>query len=169
MANVQEGGTVQPQTAGNDLAHPGAVLSIARPALGLCSRPARNDGWLCKPGGGGWSAPGVRTRLEPGGGAEHNATVGGDMEERIEGLHKSVSRISQRMVAPQTWLGSEDVNVLQAFCDLLELVQQMNTQIAIHTHLPGPTPAPVDAATFTAKATTARQLNEMLVLITIST
>ncbi|NWD86279.1 tyrosine-type recombinase/integrase [Pseudomonas sp. K5002] len=30
----KEGGTVQPQTAGNDLAHLGAVLSIARPAWG---------------------------------------------------------------------------------------------------------------------------------------
>lgn len=30
----EEGGGVQPQTAGNDLAHLGAVLSIARPAWG---------------------------------------------------------------------------------------------------------------------------------------
>lgn len=35
----KEGGTVQPQTAGNDLAHLGAVLSIARPAWGYLVDP----------------------------------------------------------------------------------------------------------------------------------
>lgn len=35
----KEGGTVQPQTAGNDLAHLGAVLSIARPAWGYAVDP----------------------------------------------------------------------------------------------------------------------------------
>jgi integrase len=35
----REGGTVQPQTAGNDLAHLGAVLSIARPAWGYAVDP----------------------------------------------------------------------------------------------------------------------------------
>lgn len=35
----KEGGTVQPQTAGNDLAHLGTVLSIARPAWGYAVDP----------------------------------------------------------------------------------------------------------------------------------
>lgn len=35
----KEGGSVQPQTAGNDLAHLGAVLSIARPAWGYAVDP----------------------------------------------------------------------------------------------------------------------------------
>jgi len=35
----KEGGSVQPQTAGNDLAHLGAVLSIARPAWGYEVEP----------------------------------------------------------------------------------------------------------------------------------
>jgi integrase len=35
----KEGGSVQPQTAGNDLAHLGAVLSIARPAWGYEVNP----------------------------------------------------------------------------------------------------------------------------------
>ncbi len=71
-------------------------------------------------------------------GQKHNATVGGDMEERIQGLRKSVAAVSQRLVAPKTWSGSEGVNVLQVLCDLLDLVQQMNAQLASHTH--GPTP-----------------------------
>lgn len=77
-------------------------------------------------------------------GQNHNATVGGDMQERIQGIRRSL--------APQTWLGSEGVNVLQVICDLLDLVQAMNTQLAAHTHVPGPTPSPTDAAQFNAKA-----------------
>jgi len=70
-------------------------------------------------------------------GQKLNATVGGDLQEQIQGLRKSVSGISQRLQAPKTWLGSESVNVLQVLCDLLDLVQEMNTQLAVHIHLPG--------------------------------
>lgn len=98
-------------------------------------------------------------------GQKHTATVGGDMEERIEGLRKSVAAVSQRMVAPQTWLGSDGVNVLQVLCDLLELVQQMNAQLAGHTH--GPTPVPSNSAMFTGYATEVLQLKGLLKPITL--
>ena len=77
-------------------------------------------------------------------GQKLNATIGGDMQERIQGIRRSL--------APQTWLGSEGVNALQILCDLLDLVQEMNVQLAGHTHVPGPTPSPTDATGFTAKA-----------------
>jgi len=92
-------------------------------------------------------------------GQKHNATVGGDMQERIEGIRRSI--------APQTWLGSEGVNVLQVLLDLIELVQQMNTQLASHTHVPGPTPSPSDAANFSANATSAAMLAGKLEPITL--
>lgn len=98
-------------------------------------------------------------------GQKHNATVGGDMEERIEGLRKSVAAVSQRLMAPKTWLGSEGVNVLQVLCDLLDLVQQMNTQLASHTH--GPTPPPGNAAAFTSAATAAQGMGDQLRPITL--
>jgi len=100
-------------------------------------------------------------------GQKHNATVGGDMQERIQGLRQSVAVVSQRLQAPKTWLGSEGVNVLQVLCDLLDLVQQMNTQLAVHTHVPGPAPAPADAEGFAAKAVLARQLAVKLRPITL--
>lgn len=37
-------------------------------------------------------------------------------------------------------------------CDLLDLLQEMNVQLAGHTHLPGPTPSPTDAAVFRSQA-----------------
>ncbi|WP_240322047.1 hypothetical protein [Pseudomonas protegens] len=85
--------------------------------------------------------------LNPVVGQKLNATVGGDLQEQIHGLRKSVSGISQRLQAPKTWLGSESVNVLQVMCDLLDLVQEMNMQLAKHTH--GITPPPDTAEIFT--------------------
>ncbi|GAB5346298.1 hypothetical protein PFUM301598_47750 [Pseudomonas fluorescens] len=100
-------------------------------------------------------------------GQKHNAMVGGDMEERIQGLRQSVATVSQRLVAPKTWLGCEGVNILQILCDLLDLVQQMNIQVAAHTHQPGSTPAPSDATEFTSKAAKALQLKTLLKPITL--
>lgn len=77
---------------------------------------------------------------------KHNATVGGDMHERIEGGRESVAGVSQRMQAAKSWIGSANVNVLQVLCDLLDLVHEMNTQLAAHSHLPGTAPSQVDFA-----------------------
>ncbi len=100
-------------------------------------------------------------------GQKHNATVGGDMQERIKGLRKSVAGASQRLQAPKNWIGSEGVNLFQVVCDTLDLLQQMNTQLAAHTHLPGPSPSPSDATAFTAKAATAQILAAKLLEVTL--
>ncbi|MFJ2287976.1 hypothetical protein ACIOUF_16700 [Pseudomonas iridis] len=83
-------------------------------------------------------------------GQKHNATVGGDMRERINGMRESLVTVSQRLSAPKTWLGSDQTNALQILCDLLEVVQEMNTQLAGHVH--GATPMPNNSASFTAQA-----------------
>lgn len=100
-------------------------------------------------------------------GQKHNATVGGDMQERIEGLRESVAKAGQRMQAPKNWIGSEGVNLFKIVCDTLTLLQEMNIQLAAHTHLPGPIPSPSDAAGFTTKATEAAALNTKLTPITL--
>lgn len=94
-----------------------------------------------------------------------NATVGGDMQEQIQGLRRSVVGVSQRLQAPKTWLGSEGVNVLQILCDLLDLVEKMNIQLAAHTHMPGPAPAAKDATAFTKSAYKASDLLATLISI----
>ncbi|WP_455827808.1 hypothetical protein [Pseudomonas kilonensis] len=98
-------------------------------------------------------------------GQKHNATVGGDMEERIQGLRKSVTTVSQNMTAPKTWIGSEGVNVLRVLGDLLDLVQDMNFQLAAHTH--GQAPVPTTAAEFAVAATKAALLAEELGAVTL--
>nr|WP_238347292.1 P2 family phage major capsid protein [Pseudomonas taiwanensis] len=100
-------------------------------------------------------------------GQKLNATIGGDLQERIEGLRRSVAGKSQRLQAPKTWLGSEGVNVLQVLCDLLDLVQQMNIQLASHTHVPGPVPRNSDASDFKIKASEAAALAIQLRDITL--
>lgn len=89
-------------------------------------------------------------------GQKLNATVGGDLQEKIQGLRRSV--------APKNWIGSEGVNVLQVLCDLLDLVQQMNTQIAGHVH--GSSPTPSNAGDFGANASRAAGLSGKLKPIT---
>jgi hypothetical protein len=100
-------------------------------------------------------------------GQKHNATVGGDMQERIEGLRKSVAGVSQQLQAPKNWIGSEGVNLFQVVCNVLDLLKEMNTQLAAHTHVPGPTPSPTDAAAFTMDATKAGLLSAKLKAITL--
>jgi len=100
-------------------------------------------------------------------GQKHNATVGGDMQERIEGLRKSVAGSSQQMQAPKNWIGSESVNLFKVVCEMLDLLQEMNTQLAAHTHLLGPTPSPADASAFAAKSAKALALATKLKPITL--
>ena len=99
-------------------------------------------------------------------GDKYNATVGGDMQERIEGLRKSVAGDGQRLIAPKNWIGSESVNLFQVVCDLLDLVQEMNTQLAGHTHLPGPMPSPSDTAALKGYAFEADSLVKKLTAVT---
>jgi hypothetical protein len=99
-------------------------------------------------------------------GQKHNATVGGDMQERIEGLRRSVAGKGQYLQAPKNWIGSETINIFQVVCETLTLLQEMNTRLAAHTHLPGPTPSPQDATAFTADAAKALKLSVALQSVT---
>lgn len=46
------------------------------------------------------------------------------MEEQIQGLRRSVAKVSQHLEAPRTWIGSKHLNVLQVLCDLLDIVSK---------------------------------------------
>lgn len=52
-------------------------------------------------------------------------------------------------------------------CDLADLVQRMNTQLAVHTHVPGPTPSPIDATVFDSYLQTAFLLGGKLKIVTL--
>ncbi|MCF9019001.1 hypothetical protein GIV21_12770 [Pseudomonas syringae] len=99
-------------------------------------------------------------------GQKHNATVGGDMVERIQGLRESITGESQRLQAPKNWIGSSDVNIFKILCDTLDLIEQMATQIAGHVH--GSSPVPTTATSFSADAVAARLLSAHLKAVTLS-
>ena len=98
-------------------------------------------------------------------GQKHNATVGGDMVERIQGLRESITNKSQRLQAPKNWVGSGAVNLFQVVSDLLDVVQDMNTQLAAHQH--GPSPVPANAAAFTRDAGKAAFMSALVREITM--
>ena len=95
----------------------------------------------------------------------HNAAVGGDMQEKIAGLRKSVAGASQQLVAPKNHVGSEGVNIFQVLCDTLDLVQLIASEIAAHTH--GPTPVPTTASNFVADSAQAGLLASKLGAVTL--
>lgn len=97
-------------------------------------------------------------------GQRYNGIIAGNMVEVIQGIRQSITTLSQRFQAPTTWLGSADVNVLQILCDLLDLVEQMNTQLAGHTHAPGAPPG--NSGNFSDNAGKASQLGDRLKSIT---
>lgn len=94
----------------------------------------------------------------------HNATVGGNMQEKVAGLRKSVAGMSQHLVAPKNHVGSEGVNIFRVLCDTLDLIEQMATELAAHTH--GPSPVPTQAAAFTSDAAKAALLSAELGSVT---
>ena len=98
-------------------------------------------------------------------GKTHNAAVGGDMQEKIQGLRKSVAGISQRMVAPKNHVGSEGVNIFRVLCDTLDLIQQLAAEVASHNH--ASSPVPNQAAAFAADAAKAGLLAAKLSEVTL--
>ncbi|WP_339443938.1 phage baseplate assembly protein V [Pseudomonas hunanensis] len=85
-----------------------------------------------------------------------NLVVGGQLLERVQGARRSI--------AATTWLGSENVNVLQVLCDLIDLVVLMNTHVAEHTH--GPSPVPSNSGAFAGHAANGELLAGQLKPIT---
>ena len=71
-------------------------------------------------------------------GDKYNATVGGDMQERIEGLRKSVAGGQQYLIASKTWMGSENINVLDLLLKLIEVVESLSSNVSAHYHGDGP-------------------------------
>ncbi|CDF94909.1 FIG00965943: hypothetical protein [Pseudomonas sp. SHC52] len=97
-------------------------------------------------------------------GRKHNAMVGGDMQEQIQGLRRSVAGVSQRLQAPKNWIGSDTVNIFQVLCDTLDLIEQMATQISSHVH--GSSPVPTNSAAFTTGAAKAALFSISLKAVT---
>ena len=81
--------------------------------------------------------------------------TGGGLVEKIAQLRKSIAAGGQQIMGPTVHIGSEGVNTLQMMLETIDLLAQLASQCASHSH-PG-TGAPTSAADFTRTATQATQ------------
>lgn len=79
----------------------------------------------------------------------------GGLTEKIAQLRKSVAAGGQQIMGPTVHIGSESVNTLQMMLDTIDLLAQLASQCASHSH-PG-TGGPTTAAAFSQTAAQATQ------------
>ncbi|WP_038900401.1 hypothetical protein [Dickeya dadantii] len=60
--------------------------------------------------------------------------VGQSLTEKIGQLRRSIAGARQELVAPVVWVGSQQVNVMTLMLDTLDVIQELATQTASHTH-----------------------------------
>ncbi|EPL8561587.1 hypothetical protein OKB67_003089 [Klebsiella oxytoca] len=61
-------------------------------------------------------------------------TTGKGLTEKIGAIRRSVAAVQQQIVAPVVWIGSEQINVTQLMLDTLDVVKELATLTASHTH-----------------------------------
>lgn len=93
-----------------------------------------------------------------------NSVIGADSLEKIEGIRESISQTAQRIEAPKLWIGSEEINLLKIVSQLIDIVIEMNTNIAHHRH--ETTPPSDNAAVFASLAESAALLESKTNAIT---
>lgn len=75
------------------------------------------------------------------------------LSEKIAGLRKTVAAGGQQIMGPTVHIGSESINTLQMMLETIDLLAELATFCASHTH--PSTGAPTNAANFTGTATKA--------------
>ncbi len=65
---------------------------------------------------------------------QQTTTTGKDLVEKIGAIRRSVAAVQQQIVAPVVWLGSEQINVTQLMLDTMDVVKELATLTASHTH-----------------------------------
>ncbi|WP_420299466.1 hypothetical protein [Edwardsiella tarda] len=99
---------------------------------------------------------------------DDSAEVDGDLSEKVAGIRKSMAK-AQQFMAGSTWIGSPEVNLLSLFGQMLDVVQELATTAAAHTHpgdSGGTTGKPNQSGAFTGQGSKAGQINQTLQSIT---
>ncbi|MCW6546082.1 hypothetical protein NE897_10350, partial [Yersinia ruckeri] len=79
-----------------------------------------------------------------------NATVdvGQDLIEKIGNIRRSIAAVRQDVIAPVVWIGSQQINVMALMLETLDVVKELASLTASHTHTN--TGTPLNAGSFTA-------------------
>ena len=91
-----------------------------------------------------------------------NRTVGtgGILQEKIVGLAQRVSDEKNKIVAPLSYMGSEGQNICRLLEDTIQLLGEVASTLATHTHRGSPQPD--QASTFTQQANKAKTIKGKL-------
>lgn len=81
-----------------------------------------------------------------------------EIKEQIKTIRQSIAGSKQKIIAPQVWIGSGEINVSQLMLDTLELIERLADLTAQHTH-PNTT-APTNAGAITGVKTDAINLDK---------
>ncbi|EKN4704497.1 hypothetical protein JE941_000547 [Yersinia ruckeri] len=74
--------------------------------------------------------------------------VGQDLIEKIGNIRSSIAAARQDVIAPVVWIGSQQINVMALMLDTLDVVKELASLTASHTHTN--TGAPLNAGSLTA-------------------
>ncbi|GKP31691.1 Uncharacterised protein [Klebsiella pneumoniae] len=85
-------------------------------------------------------------------------TTGKGLIEKIGEIRRSIAAVQQQIVAPAVWIGSEQINVTQLMLDTLDVVKELATLTASHTH--PDTGTPTNAGEIESVAMKTDTLNE---------
>ncbi|MGY3895454.1 hypothetical protein [Aeromonas enterica] len=87
-------------------------------------------------------------------------TTAGSLTEVVGELRRAIAGTSQHLEAPQSWMGTDSTNIFQLLLQLMNLVEQLATTTATHTHPSVGTPN--EAGELQAHAQTANALANTL-------
>lgn len=91
-------------------------------------------------------------------------TTAGDLVEVVGQLRRSVAGELQHLEAPRSWIGTDSVNIFALLLQLMNLVEQLASTIASHTH-PDKNQPPSQGDTFSQQAEQASVLTSQLLPI----
>ncbi|HGO5853294.1 TPA: hypothetical protein ACK3JH_000130 [Mannheimia haemolytica] len=83
--------------------------------------------------------------------------VGGQLDEKIQGVAERISDAKNKFVAPISYIGSEGQNIFRILEDLCQIVSDLAKSVSTHTHRGGPQPdTSAQIAGYGTKATAAK-------------
>lgn len=66
--------------------------------------------------------------------------VAGTLQEHVQGVAQRISETKNRLVAPLSYMGSEGQNIFRILEEIIQILADLASTTASHTHNGGPTP-----------------------------
>lgn len=73
--------------------------------------------------------------------SDKNVGVGGNLNEKIQGVAERISDVKNKFVAPLSYFGSEGQNIFRILEEVCQIVADLSTALSTHNHNGGPQPS----------------------------